>query len=101
MANVYRSGSIYVDSTGVVVTRRVKVAYIIFTPAAINDTMTIRDGDGAGDPLKLTLKGDIANHSTQFDFSNSPLLFEEGIYCSVLTAGALVTFILTSEGATS
>lgn len=99
MANVYRSGSIYVDSIGVVVNRRAKVAYIIFTPATANDVMTIRDGSGAGSPLKLTIKGDIAARSMPIDLSNSPLLFEDGIYCSVLTAGALATFILTSEGA--
>ena len=96
MANVLQSNSVYVDSTGALTTKKTKVAYIIFTPDAANDAITLRDGDGAGDPLKLTLKGATAKQSTLFDFSNKPLLFQDGIYCSAITASATATLILTS-----
>lgn len=101
MANVEQSGSIYIDATGVATAKTNKrVAYIFFTPDAANDALTLRDGDGAGDPLKITIKGDIAKKTTIFDMSKAPMRFQDGIYVSALTASATAVLILTSgEGA--
>jgi hypothetical protein len=95
MANITQSSSIYIDSTGVAFTGRTKVAYIIFTPNAANDEITLRDGDGGGDPIKIHLHAATAKDSKVFDFSRRPMIFQDGIYVSALTASAKATLILT------
>jgi hypothetical protein len=96
MANTAQSGSIYVESTGVVFTGKTKVAYIIFTPNANNDMITIIDGDSGSDPVKIHIHGAIAQETKMFDISNRPMIFQNGIYISALSSNAKATLILTS-----
>mgnify|MGYP007100050953 CR=1 FL=1 len=100
MANAFYSGSITIDSDGAVATKAVKVAYIVYTPAASGDSLLLYDHASSGSNLKLTLKGATANNSMFFDFSNKPLSFANGIYADI-TASGTATLILTSEGAST
>lgn len=100
MANSFFSGTIYIDSTGAVSTLTgLKVAYILFVPAANNDSITLRDGDGAGDPMKFKADAAVAHDTIHFDFSRKPILFKDGIYCSAISSGAVCFLYTTSEGA--
>ena len=99
MANSYNSGSMFIDATGAITTQRVRVVYVVLTTVNAGDVITLRDGDGAGDPVKLYLKGVTAASSIQFDFSNAPIVFQDGVYCSEVTSGASAMLITTSEGA--
>lgn len=96
MANAYQSGSIYVDTTGSLTTKPVKVAYILYTPDTANDALVLRDG-GASDPIKTTIKGATAKHTIVVDLSTRPMVFVNGIYATVATSGT-ATLIITSEG---
>lgn len=99
MANAYQSGSIFVDTTGTLTTKPVKVAYILYTPDIGNDLMVVHDGSSASDPIKLKIKHFEAKDTEVFDFSARPLYFANGIHV-VVPASGTATFILTSEGGT-
>lgn len=99
MANAYQSGSIFVDTTGTLTTKPVKVAYILYTPDAANDQIAVYDGSSASDPVKLKIKHVTAKDTKVLDFSSRPLYFANGIHVVVPTSGT-ATFILTSEGGT-
>lgn len=98
MANKAFTGSVYIDSTGALISSKSKVAYIIFTANASSDSLTLHDGSSGSDPIKLTIKGASANQSVQFDFSRKPMLFQNGIYCAAISAGAVATLVLTTSG---
>lgn len=97
MANVFQSGSIYVEASGSLTTKAVKVAYILYTPDTANDIIIFHDGDTGADPVKLKLRHLSAKDTEIFDFSARPLVFQDGIYVTVPTNGT-ATLILTSEG---
>lgn len=97
MANAFQSGSIYIDTTGSLTTKPVKVAYILYTPDTANDTIVFRDGSTGSDPIKLSLRHLNAKDTEVFDFSRRPLVFANGVYVTVPTNGT-ATLILTSEG---
>lgn len=101
MANTFYSGTIFIDSTGALTARRVKIAYIVFSSANTNDVLEIRDGDGAGDPIKFHCHAPTGNSTQYFDFSNVPILFQDGVYCSVISTGAQATLYTTNEGVSS
>ena len=97
MTNVVQSGSIYIDTSGTqVYTKPAKVAYIIYTSSAAGDTLTLRDGDAGGDPLKITIKNPSNTNTMILDLSKVPLRFQDGIYVSTLSASSVATLILTS-----
>jgi hypothetical protein len=101
VANTFFSGTVYIDSTGAVSSLTgLKVAYVVFVPGTNNDSVTLRDGDGAGDPMKLKMDASTAHDTVQLDFSRKPILFKDGIYCSAISAGAVCFLYTTSEGAT-
>ena len=97
MANAFQSGSIFVDTTGSLTTKSVKVAYILYTPDTANDIIIFYDGDANTDPVKLKLRHLSAKDTEVFDFSARPLVFQDGIYVTVPSNGT-ATLILTSEG---
>lgn len=96
MANATTGNKIYVEATGALATTRKKVAYIIFTPDAANDEIIIKE-TSAGDTC-LHLRGATAKQSLLFDFSNKPLVFQNGIYVSTLTSSAKAVLITTESG---
>ena len=98
MAITYQSGSIYATSTGQLVTGRVKVAYIMFCPHSNGDEVVLRDGTSGSDPIKFDIHGSGSYATVFLDFSNKPVVFADGIYCSVLSANCHLTIVLTNEG---
>lgn len=98
MAITYQSGSVYADSTGQLVTGRAKVAYIIFCPHNSGDEFVLRDGTGGSDPVKLTIHGAGTHQLVFLDFSRRPMLFNDGIYLSTISANCHLTVVLTNEG---
>lgn len=101
MPITYQSGSIYTDTTGALADSRTKIAYIVFTGNSAGDSLELLDGTTGSDPVKIVLRTAVANDTIYLDFSNKPMLFNNGIYCSALSAGCDLTLVLTSEGASS
>lgn len=100
MANTFFSGTVFVDTVGAVSSLTgLKVAYVLFTPNANNDSVTIRDGDSSGDPIKFQFLASADHQTMLFDFSRNPILFKDGIYCSALSSGAVIMLYTTSAGA--
>lgn len=99
MAIVYQSGSIYATSTGQLITGRAKVAYILFNAQANNDNFELQDGLNNTSPIKLHIHSDNGLGPTVIDISKSPLVFNSGIYLSILPTNCHLTLILTNEGA--
>lgn len=100
MANAFHSGSISVDSDGVVVNKACKLAYVLFTPGASGDSIVLYDSASTTDNKKLTIKGATANQTDIFDLSRKPMSFTNGIYVDV-TGTITATLVLTSEGAST
>lgn len=96
MANAVTGNKIYVDSTGELTTTRTKVAYILFTPDDANDEMILKET--ASGATCLHLRGSTAKQTVQYDFTDVPLVFQQGIYVSALTSNAKATLITTSGG---
>lgn len=97
MANTVQSGTIYIDTNSAqVYTKKAKVAYIIYTSSSAGDALTLRDGDAGTDPLKITIKNPTATNTMVIDLSRKPMLFQDGIYVSALSASSTATLILTS-----
>ena len=96
MANARLGNKIYVDATGAVSTQRTKVAYIVFTPDAANDQMILRETASGTDCIKV--RSSTAKETHILDFSNAPLVFNNGIYVQTLTAGAVATLVTTESG---
>ncbi len=94
MANVQNGNSFYVDSTGALTTsKNVRVSQIVFTPAAANDQMILKN-EGTSGALKIKIRGSTANETTSIQFT-TPLIFPGGIYVDTVTSGALATIITT------
>lgn len=96
MAITSLANKIYVDSTGVVTDSRTKVAYILFTPSAANDSVTFKETSGGSDILFI--QGATAKTTMQIRFEDVPMLFNS-IYVSQISSGAKMTIVTTSAGA--
>jgi hypothetical protein len=96
VANATTAGKIYLETTGQATDRATKVSYILFTPAAASDQMVLRETSSGSNVL--VIQGSEANKTMLFDFSFSPLYFNDGIYIQTLTSGAKATLITTSRG---
>lgn len=97
MGNNKQSGSVYIDTNSAqVYTTKAKVAYVIYTSSAAGDNLVLIDGGAGGDPIKLNIKNPTATNTMVLDFSAKPLIFQDGIYVSALSASSVATLILTS-----
>lgn len=96
MANSISTGKIYIDSTGEIATSQIKIAHILFTPDAANDQIILRETSSGSDVLKL--RGATAKETLHYDFSNKPIVFENGLYVQTLSTGAVATVITTKAG---
>lgn len=96
MANAITGNKIFLDATGAVTTTRTKISHIIFTPDAANDTLILRETSGGANCVKL--QGATAKTTLMFDFSDCPLVFNNGIYVQTLTSGATATLVTTQAG---
>lgn len=98
MAVVYQSGSAYINSTGLMITGRAKVAYLLFTSDEEADSVTLIDNTSGSTPVKLVVKSAVADETVMLDFSRNPLVFNTGIYCSAISANCHITLVLTNSG---
>ena len=91
MANAITGNKVYVATTGEITTSRTKIAYILFTPDAANDQLVLREtASGAN---CVSIRGATAKQTALYDFSNCPLVFNNGVYIQTLTSGATATLI--------
>jgi hypothetical protein len=96
VAIAQRANKIYIDSTGVVTTDRVKVAYILFTPSATHDYIELKET--STDVPILKIQGNVDHNTMYFRFDEAPLLFNNGIYVSHIDSGATAILVTTSAG---
>ena len=96
MANAITGNKIYISATGLITDKRTLVTQIIFTPDAANDQLILKETQD-GEPC-ISFRAATAKNTVQFDFSHSPLLFNNGIYVSTLTANATATLVTTQAG---
>lgn len=99
MAITKNGNSVYVDTTGQVTTtgKPVFLHYLVYTTSAAGDTLTLKDTDNSGN-VKMTIKHNTATDSLWLDFSESPIRFPGGIYCSAISASSLALVVI-SDGA--
>ncbi len=96
MANTIVGNKIYIDSTGLVADTRQLVVHALFTPAAADDKVILRESSGGSDVL--ILQAATAKDTKHFSFELVPMLFTNGIYIQTITSGAKLTLITTSKG---
>lgn len=97
MANNVQSSTVYIDTNSAqVYAKKALVAYVIYTSSGAGDQIVLRDGNDGSDPIKLSLKVEAANSTQVFDFSRKPIIFQDGIYVSALSASSVATIVLTS-----
>lgn len=96
MANARIANKIFVDSTGSIVTNTVKVTYILFTPGAASDELTLREtADG---PDCFHVRGATAHDTLYYRFDVAPLVFSNGIYVQTITSGAKAVIVTSMAG---
>ncbi len=96
MANASLLGKIYLDSTGSVADRTIKVAHILFTPSTANDQLIL--SESASGSNCISIQSSTAKTTMHFDFSYCPIIFNNGIYVKTLTSGATATLVTTRSG---
>ncbi len=97
MANKVNVNTIYVDSTGDLVTNKgCRVAYVLLTATAANAVLVLQD-TGTGTPNKFDLRNADSGTTVTFDLSNMPAFFPNGIKASTVT-NAIATIIYTNVG---
>lgn len=94
--NTRAGNKVYVGETGLVTDQRVMICSILFTPQAANDSMTLREtADG---PDLLFIRGATAKNTVQFDFSQKPLVFNNGIYVSAIGTQCTALLVIAEAG---
>ena len=85
MANAHAGNSSYVDTAGVLRSAsNTSVAYVIVTSSAAGGLITLQDN--AGTPVdKVTFKVATDEETKVFDFSNTPIVFPNGVKASTVT----------------
>jgi len=97
VANVRNLNTDYVDSTGTLNSgKAAKVVYIIVTATSASAVLLLTD-TASGNPKKLNLRVADANSTQVFDFSNSPIVFPNGVRVETLT-NAVATVVYTTSG---
>jgi hypothetical protein len=85
MANRTSGNLAFVDTAGTLTTRKnVRVHYIIVTTSNATNELALKDPSFSG--TLLSLKQPTANVSTNYDFSENPLSFTNGVEVSAATA---------------
>lgn len=98
MANVRNGNTIYVDSTGSLLTdKNVRVYGIFYTSNAAEDAIILKDADNSGD-LKLKIQVATAKQTIFYDFHNTNVFFPNGIYVSSLSASSIATILYQIGG---
>ncbi len=96
MANSIVGNKIYIDSTGLVTEDRQLVVHALFTPAAADDKVILRETSSGSDVIILQCA--TAKDTKHFSFELIPMLFGNGIYVQTITSGAKLTLVTTSKG---
>jgi len=96
MANIRNANTFYVDATGNLTVPNIKVFYITITSTANSAVVVIKDVTTGA--LKFDLRIATAGDPVRLNYSDSPLVFPNGIDVTTLT-NAIVTFgIQESQG---
>lgn len=109
MANVRSGNSFYVDSASAGATPasfinlpQLKVASIMLTGAGAGDTITLADLNSStlnsAGSTKLTIKVPAANDTKFINLFDYPMVFANGLWVSVITAGATATIVIITPG---
>lgn len=98
MAIARNANSVYVDSTGQVTAtgKPVRLKSVTYTSSSAGDAITFKDTDNSG-TTKLTIKEGVNTNTNVHDFSNAPIRFPGGIYCSAISASSFAV-IVVEEG---
>jgi len=104
MANIRNSNTFYIDTaaadavattTGNLASKNIRVSYITLTATAATSELILRDVTTAAN--KISLKLDVDNISKSFDFSETPLVFPNGINPSTVT-DCTATCVVQEQG---
>lgn len=90
MANVTNGNTVYVDSTGTLLSKPARLHYLILTATAANAVVVLQDTTGSS--TKLDYRNATSGTSVILDCSTAPIFFPTGIKVSTLT-NALVTVV--------
>lgn len=94
MANAENGNTIYIDSTGDITdTRGILVKAASLTATAANAVCLLRDQDSANSN-KIDLRNPTSGSTAQFDFSDSPLQFPNGIDVQTLSNGVITLVVV-------
>jgi len=97
MANLLNGNTFYIDSTSPDLERKqALVVYIALTATASNAIMVLSDV-GAAPQKKLELRVAGAGTTQLFRFTDSPVLFPNGISVTTLT-NAVATLVIKNSG---
>jgi hypothetical protein len=91
LANSIQGNKILIDSTGLLTDSRVKIVYVLFTPDAANDELILRETASGSNCFYI--RGSTAKNTVMYDFSATPLVFNNGVYVQTLTANAKVVLV--------
>lgn len=91
MANNVKDSSAYIDTTAnSIVTGRVKVIYVLFTPTSASGSVLLLDGSAGAEFLRF--QGATSGDSKLFDFSRMPVVLTDGIHATVTNGKATVIY---------
>lgn len=96
MANAINGNTIYVDTTGSIglsSPQGVVLSHVIVTATAASAQIVIRD-DATSPVNKLDLRVPTSGDSKQYDFSDRPIVFPEGIEIGTVT-NAVATLVFS------
>jgi len=97
MANVRNANTIYIDTASSAISvPGLKISYVVLTPTSANAVLVLQDS--ATSANKVDLRAATSGVSVVFDFSETPLVFPNGIVASTLT-NCTATCVITESRA--
>lgn len=95
MANVQNSNTIYVDSTGDIISTRTQLIGLIVSSSGTTGNVIIREKGQSANKLNVSV---LANTTEFLDLSRTPVIFNEGINVNTLDATLTATLIIREAG---
>lgn len=94
MANVRQGNIWYIDSTGAAGTQRQIILKILVTPTSANSIVVLRETSSGAN--KMDLRAATNGQTAEFDFTDYPVVFGDGIYVQTLT-NAVVMIVVSDR----
>jgi hypothetical protein len=91
VANLRVSNSYYIDTTGTVASKGLRLLYVILSATSANAILTLKDSGVAGTLFDLRVA--TSGESRVFDFSRNPPAFPNGMEISAITNGHATAII--------